>query len=275
MSRRFHIGVSPCFFHPDPTRNVFKGKTLLYFEESLVKWVQRGGALPVLVPTDEGSITIDDVVSGIDGLVLEGGADMSPRSYGEAPLQPEWEGDAIRDAYEIALLRACVAKGKPVFGVCRGLQVINVAYGGTLWQDIPTLHPKGKVHRDREVYDQLFHDVAIEPGSWLERTFGCSRGRINSVHHQGIRRLGEGLIAEAHSEEDGLVEAVRAASGPTFVAGVQWHPEFQDTSRTDLLSPTVLFARFLEEVALASAPNPHPTIESANERRGHSISRVG
>lgn len=252
MNRRFRIGISPCFFHPDPERNVFKGKTLLYFEQSLVEWVQRGGALPMLVPTDASHISVDEIVSHLDGLVLQGGADMAPQSYGETPARPEWAGDAIRDAYEIALLRACVAKGKPVFGVCRGLQVINVAYGGTLWQDIATMHPEGKTHRDREVYDQLFHDVRIHEGSWLNQVFGATSGRINSVHHQGIRLLGEGLVAEAHSAEDGIVEAIRAATGKTFVAGVQWHPEFQDPGRTDLLSPSTLFASFLREVSRAS-----------------------
>lgn len=253
MSRRYRIGISPCFFHPDPERNVFKGKTLLYFEQSLVKWVQRGGALPVLVPTESGPVAVEEIAAELDGLVLQGGADMSPGSYGEEPLRPEWAGDPIRDAYEIALLRACVALGKPVLGVCRGLQVINVAYGGSLWQDIATMHPLGKVHRDREVYDQLFHEISIERGSWLGETFGCDSGRINSVHHQGIRVLGKGLVAEAHATDDGIIEAVRATGGGTFVAGVQWHPEFQDPTRTDLLPPGTLFSRFLHEVASTSS----------------------
>jgi len=114
------------------------------------------------------------------------------------------------------------------------------------------MHPSGKVHRDREVYDQLFHDLQIQSGSWLSGVYGTHVGRINSVHHQGIRVLGKGLVAEAHATDDGLVEAVKAEGRGTFVAGVQWHPEFQDTGRGDLLSPVVLFEAFLREVALAA-----------------------
>ncbi len=246
--RTLRIGVSACFFHPDPTRNVFKGKTLLYFEESLVHWIERGGALPILVPTPAANFSLDDFASAIDGLVLQGGADLSPKSYGEDPLREEWTGDAIRDAYEIALLRACRAQGKPIFGVCRGLQVINVAFGGTLYQDIPTLHPKQKVHRDREVYDQLFHEIRVEEKSWLASVYGARNGLVNSVHHQGIKRLGEGLVAEAHSLDDDLVEAIRANGGGSFVGGVQWHPEFIDISRKDLLAPSALFSAFADEV---------------------------
>ncbi len=246
--RLLRIGISACFFHPDPARNVFSRKTLLYFEESLVQWVERGGAMPVLVPTAAGTFTLDDFVASIDGLILHGGADLAPQSYGEEPLRPEWGGDAIRDAYELALLRACRKAEKPLLGVCRGLQVINVAFGGTLYQDIVTLHPGKKAHRDREVYDQLFHDVRIEKGSWMEAAYSVPSGRVNSVHHQGIKRLGADLVAEAYSTEDDIVEAVRANDGGSFVAGVQWHPEFMDPSRTDLLAPGRLFEHFAAEV---------------------------
>lgn len=246
MTSPLRIGLSACFFHPDPDRNVFKGKTLLYFEESMLHWLQRGGALPFLLPTGAGPFNARSYAEAIDGLVLQGGADMSPRSYGEEPLRPEWAGDARRDAYELELVRACVELGKPVLGVCRGLQVINVAFGGTLWQDIVTMHPKGKVHRDREVYDQLFHDIEITEGSWLHRAYEQTTGTVNSVHHQGIKELGKGLVIEAIDPTDGMIEAIRAKDAPVFA--VQWHPEFIDTARTDLLAPSTLFQAFLREI---------------------------
>jgi putative glutamine amidotransferase len=231
-SRRPLIGISASFFHADPARALYKGKTLLYAEQSLFHWVMSGGALPVLIPTVGGSLLVPDLVDQIDGLVLQGGSDMSPRSYGAEPLRPEWQGDAVRDAYEIELLQLCLKARKPVLGVCRGTQVLNVALGGTLYQDIELEHEHvdKRVHRLWEIYDQHAHDVAIEPGSWLQAWYGAERGRVNSVHHQGIRKLGRHLVVEAVSIPDGIIEAVRyvpPGEGPAAWAyGVQWHPEF-------------------------------------------------
>ena len=143
MSTRQRIGISACFFHPDPKRPIFTGKTLQYVEQSIVHWVQSAGALAVVIPSPEGptkrgDVSLADYVELLEGLVLEGGSDMWPGSYGETPLRPEWTGDRIRDEYEIALLRAFVDTRKPVLGICRGMQVLNVAFGGTLYQDIST-----------------------------------------------------------------------------------------------------------------------------------------
>jgi len=243
------VGVSACFFHADPQRPVFKGKTLLYAEESMLRWLMAEGAVPSLLPRAAGAVSIDDLLDGIDGLVLQGGSDMSPLNYGEDPARPEWTGDAARDVYELELARACVRRDKPVLGVCRGLQVLNVCFGGSLYQDIETMHPRGHVHRDWQVYDQLFHDVTIAPGGFLAGLYGGPRtARVTSVHHQGIRRLGRDLIVEAVSTRDELVEAIRLRGDDAFVLGVQWHPEFQDTDDATLLSSRVLLQGFLSEV---------------------------
>ena len=109
--------------------------------------------------TQKGDVTLADYADWLDGLVLQGGADVSPTSYGETPLQPKWGGDRIRDDYEIALLDAFAERGKPVLGICRGLQLINVAFGGTLLQDIATQQPGALEHRDAEIYDRNFHGV--------------------------------------------------------------------------------------------------------------------
>ncbi len=229
MTRPLRIGISACFFHADPERPVFKGKTLLYLEQSLSDWVMSDGMLPFLVPTvaENAPLSMAEVIADMDGVVLHGGADVAPESYGETPLRPEWSGDAVRDRYEIALVKACMAQNKPVLGICRGQQLLNVALGGTLYQDIETQVPGARVHRDADIYDQNFHEIRIEERSLLSRLHpGRECARINSVHHQAIKDLAPGLEIEARSVDDGVIEAVRW-NGPSFVYGFQWHPEWQ------------------------------------------------
>jgi putative glutamine amidotransferase len=245
------IGVTACLMHADPQRNLFKGKTLLYAEESMFQWIMAEGALPILLPRPSGALTARALLDGlaIDGLVLQGGADMAPESYGERPARPEWQGDRARDLYEMELVALCLAADKPIFGACRGAQVLNVALGGTLWQDLQTQHPHGRVHRDWEIYDRHGHDVALEPGSLLSRWYGgATSGKVNSVHHQGLKDLGRDLVVEARSIPDGVIEAIRHTGGP-FAYGVQWHPEFIATANDPgLLDPSVLMRAFVDEV---------------------------
>ena len=172
----------------------------------------------------------------LDGLILQGGADISPLAYGGQPRKPEWAGDPMRDRHEIDLVRAFSQAGKPVLGICRGAQLINVALGGTLHQDVP-------LHRSDE-YDRHAHEVRLEPGSGLARLYGeTGPRRVVSIHHQAIDRLGRGLTVEAHSEPDGLVEAIRSA-GPGYICGVQWHPEFHG-GRSGFLEGGPLLDEFL------------------------------
>ena len=259
VSSKPRIGVSACFFHADPERAIFKGKTLLYAEESMLSWIMSGGALPVVLPRPAGSVTLEDLVDSVDGLVLQGGSDMAPEHYGEEPARPEWSGDAARDQYEMQLVRAFLARQKPLLGVCRGAQVLNVTLGGTLFQDIETLHPGQRVHRSWEIYDQHAHELAIEPGSALARWYAGASAPplVNSVHHQGLNRIGRGLTVEARSVPDGVVEAVRLDDGTgAFAYGVQWHPEFIfGTGGVGLLSPRPLLDAFLAAVD-AGAPAP-------------------
>jgi putative glutamine amidotransferase len=246
------IGVASCFFHADQTRPIFKGKTLLYLEESLAHWLMAGGAVPLLLPTPAAGIRADDLLLGLDALVLQGGSDVAPESYGEAPIRPEWAGDRVRDRYETELVRAAMALDRPVLGLCRGLQMLNVIFGGSLIQDIGTQCPGFLTHRDFERYDRLQHDISIEPDSWLAGVYpGHARGRVNTVHHQAIKALGQGLEVEARSVPDGLSEAVRyqpaAMDQPApWLYAVQWHPEFQDPADSSLLPTAPLRDRFLQ-----------------------------
>ena len=142
------IGVSARIYYPAGPVLDLGGvwtKTLHYLEQSVAHWVMRGGALPVMVPAVDADsivkrseIELAHYAEALDGLVLQGGNDLAPESYGETPLKPEWAGDRVRDRYEIALFEAFVRQGKPVFGICRGFQPLNVMHGGTLLQDIPT-----------------------------------------------------------------------------------------------------------------------------------------
>ena len=252
---RLKIGISACFLHPDPARAAFAKKTLQYVEQSMAHWIMSGGALPVMVPspvgdTARGEVHFDDYAHWLDGLVLHGGADVWPGSYGETPLQERWSGDRIRDGYEQALVHAFVAAGKPVFGVCRGLQLINVAFGGTLYQDIATQRPEAVAHRDADTYDQHFHQLEILPGTRLGTLLaGVDSHKINSIHHQGIKDLAPGFVVEARCPEDGMVEAIRGI-GPAYVAAVQWHPEFHQPG-LGTLDDTPLLIDFLQAAQAA------------------------
>ncbi|HET7524386.1 MAG TPA: gamma-glutamyl-gamma-aminobutyrate hydrolase family protein [Burkholderiaceae bacterium] len=256
MAARVKIGISACFFHADPARPIFTGKTLQYIEQSVAHWVASQGALPVMVPsplgdTSRGLVGFDDYAGWLDALVLMGGSDMWPGHYGEEPLKPQWLGDRVRDEYETALSRAFVDKAKPVFGVCRGLQVLNVAFGGTLLQDIVTLKPASLAHRSAELYDQHFHAVELVPGTRLARLYpGASRFTVNSVHHQGINRLAQDFVVEAVCPDDQMVEAVRWR-GPSFVAAVQWHPEFHKPAEQGVIDDAPILRDFLDAAKAA------------------------
>jgi putative glutamine amidotransferase len=245
------IGVSSCMMHPDPTRALFKGKRLLYMEESMFHWVMSQGAFAFLLPTaPPAGATIEDMVKTLDGVVLSGGVDMAPESYGETPLRPEWSGDRWRDVYDLAIVKAALALDKPILGVCRGHQVMNVALGGTLFQDIATQKEGARVHRDWDAYEDNRHAVRLESQSSLGHLYGgVHESTINSVHHQAVKDLAKELVAEAFSPEDGIVEAVRlrGRSDP-YLRGVQWHPEFQKPGDAALLSPTPILEDFMAAV---------------------------
>jgi len=256
MAKRapLRIGLSARILHDVPRELGFRGKTLQYLEQSAAHWIMAHAALVFMVPTiesrsdiDRDAISMRDYVAALDGLVLQGGADVSPQSYGQEALDARWSGDRVRDLYEIELLWECVFQGKPVLGICRGAQLINVAFGGTLIQDIALQVPGAGMHTDAEVYDQLVHEVEIEPGSGLARLYpGLARASVNSLHHQAVDALGSGLVVEARSAGDGVVEAIRW-TGASHVVGVQWHPEFHGRGDGALLDGGPLLSEFLRK----------------------------
>jgi putative glutamine amidotransferase len=243
------IGITSCMFHPDPERAIFKGKRLLYMEESMFHWVSESGAFAFLLPTAPSkNLSLEEMVDNLDGVLLSGGVDVAPGCYGEEPMKPEWGGDRFRDDYEIEIIKHALELDKPILGICRGAQLLNVALEGTMYQDISTQVPGSLVHRDWDLYDQNFHQLVVEPNSGLAKLYpGLTEAKINSVHHQGIDKLGKGLKVEARSKEDGIIEAIRLASDK-YALGIQWHPEFQDPKNNTILDRAPIMTEFLTAV---------------------------
>ena len=252
------IGVSSRIHHPTGQARALGGvytKTLHYLEQSVAHWIISRNVLVLMIPAveSEGLIKRSEMrlyhyAEALDGLVLQGGADVAPPTYGEQAQDPEWAGDRVRDRYEIELLEAFVGKGKPVLGICRGCQLINVAFGGTLYQDIGTMVPDALVHRDTSKYEQHYHGVRFVPETRLARLYpGQPDATINTIHHQAVKKLGRGLVVEATSVPDNLVEAIRWR-GPSYVLGVQWHPEFMHSAapQEGHLDGTPILNEFLE-----------------------------
>ncbi|MFW6058149.1 MAG: gamma-glutamyl-gamma-aminobutyrate hydrolase family protein [Persicimonas sp.] len=247
------IGVSSSIMHADPKRHVYDGRPLQYVEESMVTWLMAAGVRPYLIPVapeeTEVPVSIEEMVAGLDGLVLQGGVDVAPETYGEPEMADKWPGDARRDAYELECVRACLALDRPLLAICRGHQILNVYQGGTLYQDISTQVGKKVSHLNRDLYEDNVHQVDIVPDSHLSRLYdGATKGRVNSVHHQAIKELGDDLIVEARSEPDGLIEAVRLDHESRYAVGVQWHPEFQTDRYGHLLDRFALLEEFVGAV---------------------------
>lgn len=186
------------------------------------------GAVPWMVPLlDSDPDTLRAIYDNLDGVFIAGGVDVDPASYGEDRHASCGVTDPPRDTVELAFTRWALEEGKPFLGVCRGMQVMNVVQGGTLYQDC-TEEYSGSIKHDYFPNagferDYLAHAITVEPDSHLRAAFGEERAMVNSMHHQGVKALGTGLVATAYSP-DGLIEALETAGGG-FAVGVQWHPE--------------------------------------------------
>lgn len=199
--------------------------------------VEIAGCVPVLVPTFCGTDDLEQYLDMADGVYLTGaGSNIDPGLYGQDNLTPEKAQDRDRDLFDLPLIKAAIARGLPLFGICRGMQEINVALGGDLHQKLYA-EPGFNDHRenpDDPVAMQYAeaHKVRIEPNSWLARALGRDEIGVNSLHGQGIRTLGRGLEPLARAE-DGLIEAFHAPSLSPFLFAVQWHPEWQAAQNPD------------------------------------------
>ena len=192
--------------------------------------VDGAGCLPLLVPTLDPVLPLRDVLAGLDGLLLTGAvSNIEPHHYSD---ESSYEGNLLdprRDATNLPLIPLAIEMGVPVLAICRGFQEVNVACGGTLYQKVHE-QPGFMDHRENkddplDVQYGPAHDIALVPGGVLAGLAGDTRATVNSLHGQGVRRLGEGLVVEAQAP-DGLVEAFRH-DGPAFMLAVQWHPEWK------------------------------------------------
>jgi putative glutamine amidotransferase len=225
----------------------FFGLAMYIMNQTYVRELEKRGALPVMIPLNMSETTLAATFERLDGLFLPGGEDVDPINYGEDRHPQLGPVDKERDRTEIFLVRQAMQMGMPIFGVCRGVQVINVACGGALFQDLTTQRPDLNKH---DFYPPKFerfrisHDIDIEPDSRLARALGHTHP-INSMHHQGVKRVAECLRVVA-TAPDGLPEALECPALP-FVVGVQWHPE--ELAKTDQHSAD-LFSQFV--IAAAS-----------------------
>ncbi len=242
----------------------FFGLPLYIMNQTYVRELERRGALPVMIPLHMSEATLWGIFDQLDGLFLPGGEDIDPSHYGETRHELLGPVDRERDRTELLLTRWALAAGMPILGICRGVQLLNVAAGGTLYQDLtsqrPDLH-KHDFYPPKYERFRISHAVQIEPDSRLARILGQIH-EINSMHHQGIKELGH-LLRVVAVAEDGLPEAVEVPELP-FVLGVQWHPE--ELAKTDQHSAD-LFYHFV----LAAASNWRAEVPPGWTDRVHQI----
>lgn len=192
--------------------------------EAYVRAVVAAGGLPLLLPPVAGEELVDAWLACVDGLLLTGGVDVDPVWYGRDPAPRLGRISPDRDALELPLARAALERGLPLLAICRGVQVLNVAAGGTLVQDLPSEWPGAIKHYQEAPRWYPTHAVEVVSGSTLARLLGTLRPRVNSFHHQAVLEVGRGLVVAARAP-DGVVEAVESADPDRFALGVQWHPE--------------------------------------------------
>jgi putative glutamine amidotransferase len=226
--RRPRIGVCAAL---ERARWTVWDREALLLSRAYIDAVQRAGAVALMIPPDEWVTDHPgDVLDGVDSLVLAGGADIDPASYGERRHRCTTNTRPERDRAEIALAREAVERDMPVLGICRGMQLLNVAFGGTLIQHLPDDVGHTDHRRALGSFDDADHDVRLAPGSLAASACGELRHKTKSHHHQAVDELGDGLVASGWSVLDGLVEAIELPDAQ-WALGVQWHPEVDPRSR--------------------------------------------
>lgn len=190
--------------------------------QTYVHAILNAGGIPVLLPSNGADEDYAEIAERLDGLLVPGGADVSPLLYGEEAIPKVTMTRSADDTFEFTIIRKMAELGKPVLGICRGVQVINTAFGGNLWQDIPSQYETNICHQQRGPRYEPFHYVELEKNTRLAKIFGCEKLAVNTFHHQAVKEVAEGfhVCGRAH---DGLIEAIE--HDEKYIIGVQWHPE--------------------------------------------------
>ena len=193
-----------------------------YVNHDYVESVEKNGGIPVLLPVLSDAANVKRQMEGLDGIVISGGYDIDPSLYGEEPVKGLGFTMKEVDQYYLAVVRAAEELGLPILGICKGMQMLNVAYGGTIYQDISSQKPESCQHVQQAPRYCATHSADIKEGSFLYSVFG-KKERINSYHHQSVKEVAKGFSVTAVAK-DGVVEAIERECG-SFICGVQWHPE--------------------------------------------------
>lgn len=222
----------------------------------MAHYLAKEDVLPVLIPGLRDR-ELEQFLSHMDGFVLQGGSDLCPETYGEDFLNKEkWPGDRERDIYELKIANYAFKNSKPILGICRGAQLLNVYFGGTLYQDLQTERQNTRIHKDAAKYDTHYHAIEFNRDTIFSRIYANETNpHVCSVHHQGIKRLGNGLVVEAICTEDKLIEAFTYQNmNQHFVMGVQWHPEFTHTLMQKLIPADPIYHYFLDAIKKTREP---------------------
>jgi putative glutamine amidotransferase len=227
------------FYGPDHLQTL-----ATYYSDSLLA----AGMLPLILPNGQDPANADPLVSVVDGVLVSGGDDLDPATYGHEPTASK-RYDPEVDAFELSVVQAARRQGKPLLAICRGLQLLNVAMGGTLVQEVTSpggIHEPFSKETTPDEMNARRHVVRLSPGSLLGDVYESDETKVNTLHHQGISDLGDDLVVEA-TADDGLVEAVRF-DGDWWALGVQWHPERMDGEHQRI------FAVFREAIQSSKTP---------------------
>jgi putative glutamine amidotransferase len=238
------IGVTPGFALPSPNREFLKTAHLAYVDMSYLQRVTVAGGMPFLLPHTDDESVLQNAIVRLDGLLLTGGEDVHPQYYGQAVAHDNCVISEPRDRFELQLIELFLPTGKPIFAICRGCQVLNVALGGTLFQDLPS--QTGVLHHNQALpTSEPSHSVELTEGSRVAQALQMTIVEVNSHHHQAVDRLGTGLVVTGRSEE-GIIESYEHTTHP-FLLAVQWHPE-RLTSRMEIQQR--LFNHFVQACAV-------------------------